>query len=163
MTRDATQGFGADVAFADVPVAIDARIVHGARVVKMNRVHVPRLHCLLYTLEQRFESVFLADVVTGGERMGRVETNAERQLRASAHERFEVFEAMTDAIALSRRVFQKNFQLAEPQTLARNLQARRAQRDAVRLAGATSTTGMDHKIIDAEQQRPLDFLAKRSP
>ena len=44
MVGHATQGFRADVAFANVPVTIDARIVSGARVVEVNRAHVFRLH-----------------------------------------------------------------------------------------------------------------------
>src|ERR1051325_9803000 len=128
----------------------------------MDGVHVFSLDCFLNALEECFESVFFANVVTGGECVGGVETNAERQLWASAHERFEVFEAMTDAVALSGSVLQKDFQLAEPQALARDLQTRGAQRNAVSLAGAARTSGMHDEIIDAEQQCSLDFFTKRS-
>ena len=41
MLGHAPQRITADVALADVPVAIDARIVSGARVVKMNGADVP--------------------------------------------------------------------------------------------------------------------------
>src|SRR5689334_21227335 len=104
MACDATQRLGADVAFADVPVSIDTRVITGARIVEMNGAHIFGFHRLLYSLKQRFESVFLAYVVAGSERMRRVETNAERQLWANADDRFQVFETMADASALSGSV-----------------------------------------------------------
>src|SRR6185369_13887582 len=162
MTSDATQRFGSDVALADVPVAIDARVVDGARIVEMNGAHVFSLHCLLHSLKQRLQSVFLAKVISGGECVCRVETNCERKLWANAHDRFKVFETMTDAVALCRIVFQKDFQLSELRTLARGLQTRGAQRDAVSFTGSAFSPRMDHQVIDAEQQRAFNFFTKRS-
>src|SRR5689334_10867188 len=162
MTSDATQCFGADVAFADVPVTIDARVVDSARIVEVNGAHVLSLHCLLHSLKQRFESVFFTNVVSGRERVCSVETDGERKLRANAHDRFQMFETMTDAVALSGSVLQKDLQLSKPQALARDLQTRRAQRDAVSFTSAARTSRMDHEIINAEQQRSLNFFTKRS-
>src|SRR6185369_9510584 len=162
MTSDAAECLGADVAFADVPVTIDARVVSSARIVEVNGAHVFSLHCLLHSLKQRLQSVFLANVISGGECVCRVETNCERKLWANAHDRFKVFETMTDAVALSRSVFQKDFQLSELQTLARGLQTRGAQRDAVSFTGTARTPRMDHQVIDAEQQRAFNFFTKRS-
>src|ERR1044072_4261678 len=98
MARDATQCFGADVAFTDVPVTVDARVVSSARVVEMNGVHVFGFYCFLHSLKQRFESVFFTNVVSGCECVSGVETNAERKLWADAYDRFKVFKTMADAI-----------------------------------------------------------------
>src|ERR1044072_6287084 len=111
MACHATQRFTADVAFADVPVTIDARVVSGARVVEMDSVNVFRFYCLLHSLKQRFESVFFTNVVSGCAGVGGVETNAERKLWGDAYDRFKMFETMADAITLAGRVFQKDFQL----------------------------------------------------
>ena len=121
MASNAAQCFGADVTFTDVPVTIDARVVGGARVVEMNGVHVFGFYCLLHSLKEGFESVFFTNVVSGCEGVGGIETNAERKLWADAYDRFQVFETMADAITLARRVFQKDLQLAKPQTLAGDL------------------------------------------
>src|SRR6185369_10573300 len=131
MTSDAAECLGADVAFADVPVTIDARVVSSARIVEVNGADVFSLHCLLHSLKQRLQPVFFTYVVSGGECVCSVETHGEWKLWANAHDRFKMFETVADAVALSRSVFQKYFQLSELQTLARDLQARGAQRDAV--------------------------------
>jgi hypothetical protein len=73
-----------------------------------------------------------------------------------------MFESMADAITLARRVFKKNFQLAELQPFARDLQTRRAQRDAVSFTSTARASRMDHEVIDTEQQRSLNFFTKRS-
>src|SRR5690349_9925542 len=136
MLGDAAQGFGADVAFADVPVTVDAGVVNGARIVEVNGANALQTDCLLNSLQQRIEPVRVANVVTSGERVRRVETNPERQLRTRVHDLAEMFEAVTDAVALSGGVFEQDAQRTEFQTLARDLQARCTQRDAVRFTRA---------------------------
>ena len=151
MTGDAAQRFGADVPLADVPVSIDAGVVNRARVVEVNGTDVLDSHRLLHTLNQRVETVFFADVMACCERVGRVEANAERDLRTQLHNQREMFEAMTDAVALSGSVLQEDAKLVELQPLARDLQTLRAERDAISLTRATRTSGMHDEIIDAKQ------------
>ncbi len=128
----------------------------------MNGVDVLSLYCFLHSLEQGFETVFFTNVVPGCECVGGVETNTKRKLRADAYDRFKVFETMADAITLAGSIFQKNFQLSEPQPFARDLQTCRAQRDAVSFTGTARTSRMDHQVIDTEQQRSFNFFTKRS-
>src|SRR5215216_6533473 len=161
MAGDATEGVGADVTFTDVPVTIDARVVSSARIVEVDGSDVLCLYCLLHSLQQRFEAVFLADVITGRERVGSVETNAERKLRADAYDFLEVLEAVTDAVALPGRVLQKNAQRAKLQSLARDLQTCRAQPDTISFARAARASRMHYEVINTEQQCPLDFFTKR--
>src|SRR5690349_1528489 len=108
MLGDATQGVEADMSFADVPVTIDTRVVDGARVVEVNRAYVLQPDGFLHALQQRFKTVCFANVVTGGERVRRVEADAERQLRTRVHDLAEMFEAMADAFALTGGVFEQD-------------------------------------------------------
>src|SRR5688500_15590393 len=142
MTGNATQCLGADVPFADVPVTIDAGVVNGPRVVEMNGADILHFHRLLHALNESVESVFFANVVACCERVRRVETNAERDLRAQLHDQREMFEAVTDTVALSGSVFQQDAKRAELQPFARDLQTFRAERNAIGFAGATRTSGM---------------------
>jgi hypothetical protein len=105
---DALQGVGADMAFTDVPVAVDARVVGGARVVEVNGADVFEFDGLLNSLKQPFETVFFANVVTRRESVCGVETNAQRKFRTDAHDLVEVLDAVTDAIALAGRVLEQN-------------------------------------------------------
>jgi hypothetical protein len=102
--RDTPECVRADVAFADVPVTIDTGVVNRARVVEMNCPDVLHAHCLLHALKQRLETVSFANVVPGRERVRRVHADGERQLRTRVHDLTQMFEAMADAIALSRSV-----------------------------------------------------------
>ena len=163
VTGDAAQCVSADVAFADVPVTIDAGVVSGARVVEVDGAHVSDLHCLLHSLQQRVQAVFLTDVVAGRERVCCVEANADRKLRAESHDHVEMFEAMADAVALSGSVLEQDTQRTEPQTFARNLQTLRTQSKRILFTRTAATAGMDHQVIDAEKQRTLDLFAKRLP
>jgi hypothetical protein len=74
---DAGEGCGADVAEADVPVAVDARVVGGARVVEVDGADVARADVLRQRVERGGEAVLFAYVVAGGEGVGRVEADAE--------------------------------------------------------------------------------------
>ena len=128
VTRDTAQGFGADVTLADVPVAIDAGVVNGARVVEVNGADVLDSHGLLHPLNQRSETIFLADVMTGSKGVRRVEANAERDFRTQLHDQGEMFEAVADAVALPGGVFQQDAQAYETQTDFNPLQLPRESR-----------------------------------
>ena len=78
MLCDTPQGVSADVTFADVPVAIDARIILRARVVEVNCPNTLNAHRLLHALNQRLKPVSLANVITRCKRVRRVEANTER-------------------------------------------------------------------------------------
>ena len=124
MLRDASQCVRADVAFADVPVTIDARVVGSARIVEMDGAHVFESSQFFELFESALRAIFFANVVTGSEGVCRVEANAERKLRTNAHDLVEMFEAVTDAVALSRSVFEQDAKRPELQSLARDLQTR---------------------------------------
>lgn len=161
MLGHTTQGFDADVALADVPVSIDARIVRRARVVEMNGANVLCPDRSFNPAHQRLQTVVLANVVASGESMGSIKADPQRKLWAKIHNLAQMLEAMPDTLALARRVLQQNSQLAQTQTTTCDLNARGASANTIRFAGATRAAGMDHQIIDAQQNRALNFFAKR--
>src|SRR5688500_7617418 len=127
----------------------------------MNSTNVLHSDGLLHTLNQSFEAVCFADVVAGRESMSSIHANAEWQLRTGAHDLIEMFEAVADAITLPGRVLQQDAERLELQSLTRNLQTHRAPRNPVGFARATRTARMDYEIVHTQQERALNFLAKR--
>src|ERR1700738_4782528 len=125
MTRNTAQSFAADVAFANVPMTIDPRIVRRARIVEMNGTHVSQSNRAANCFQRRFQSICFANVVTGGERMRRINAHAEGKFRAGIHDRAQMFKTMPDALALAGGVFQQNSQPAKLQPFYRYLQTAR--------------------------------------
>src|ERR1051325_10565767 len=103
----------------------------------MNGADVFQVDCFLDDRDGRLQTVGLANVVTGRERMRRVDANAERELRAGLHDRAQMFEAMADAFALAGSVLKQNLQLTKTQTFARDLKAEGANFQRVFLGTAT--------------------------
>jgi len=116
------------------------------------QVHVENQHLRMESGAefQCFESVFFANVVTGGEGVRGVETNTEREFRTDANDLLKMLETMADAVALPGGIFQKNAKLAKPQTLTRDLQTRCTQSNSVRLTSTTRTARMHDEIIDSQ-------------
>ena len=104
MLGHAAERIAAYVPFADMLVAIDTRIVSGARVVEVNGADVPGSYRAFQFIDQSFQAIFLANVVAGGERVRGVETNAKWDLWTAVHDCTQVFKAMPDALALARGV-----------------------------------------------------------
>src|ERR1043165_1129324 len=93
--------------------------------------------------------------------MSRVHADAERKFWASIHDRAQMFEAMTNALALSRGVLKQNPELSESQTFARDLETERANLQGVLLGTTTRAARMHDQIIGTERNRALDLFAKR--
>src|SRR5258705_7677685 len=128
----------------------------------MNGAYVSRSYRALKFIHQRFQTILLADVVAGGKGVGSIKTNAQRKLRTGIHDFAQMLEAVANTLALSRSVLQKNFQSAELQTPASELKTVGTPAYAIRFTGSARTAWMDHEIIDAKQNCPLNFFAKRS-
>lgn len=60
-----------------MPVAVNARVVGGARVVEVDGAHLREPDVRVQRFERGGEAVLLADVVAGREGVGRVEADAE--------------------------------------------------------------------------------------
>src|SRR5439155_11607356 len=133
MARDAAQSFAADMTFTDVPVSVDAGVVRCARIVKVNRAHVPCPNRAPDNVDSCFQPIRFANVVAGRERMRRVDANGERKFRTRLHNRAQMFEAMSDAFALAGGVFQQDVQPPKLQTFARKFQTASAGFYSVRL------------------------------
>ena len=71
-----------------------------------------------------------------------------------------MFKAMTDAFSLASRVFQENAQLSKLQTFAGDFQTARAGLYSVGFARSARAAGMHDYVIDAQQNRALNFFAK---
>jgi hypothetical protein len=110
---DAAQGFEADVAEAEVPVAVDARIIRGARVVEVDGAHVLDTDVVVERFESGREAVLFAEVVAGGEGVGRVEADAEAESRTLGDNLAQVLEAVADALALPGGVLQKDAEVSD--------------------------------------------------
>lgn len=93
--------------------------------------------------------------------MRSVNTNAERQLRATIHDRPQVFEAVTDAFALPRSVLQQNSQLSKSQAFARDLQTQCTNLERILFRTATRAARMYDEIINTERYRSLNLFTKR--
>ena len=77
MLRHTRQAPAADFAEADVPVAVNAAEVVNFRVIEMHHADVFQPDAMLNDLESRRAAILFAPVVTGGERVRGVETDAE--------------------------------------------------------------------------------------
>ena len=96
------------VPLTDVPMTIDARVVCSSRVVEVDRPYILQADGLIHLLNQRLQSIFFSNVVTGCERVRSVETNSEWQLRTHLHDFTKMFEAMSNTFTLSSSILQKN-------------------------------------------------------
>lgn len=161
MLCETPQRIRADVAFADVPMTIDARVEWRARVVEMDSAHVLQADGLFDDRDGRFQAIRFANVITRRERMRSIDAYTERKLWTRTHYRAQMFETMADAFALAGGVLKQNFQFGELQAFASNLQAERANLQRILLRTATRAAGMHNEIINAEGNRPLNFFAKR--
>src|SRR5687767_2187335 len=90
-----------------------------------------------------------------------VDADSERQLWTRVHDRAQMLEPVTDALTLSRSVFQKDAQLAESQSLASNLQTNRSGLNAVSFARAAGTTRVNNDVVSAECNAALHFFTER--
>src|SRR5258706_13987565 len=92
--------------------------------------------------------------------MSRIAADSQRQLRASFHDRAEMFETMADAFALSGGVLEQDLQLAKTQTLARDLKTERTNLQSIFLRTTARAAGMHHEVIDPERNRSFDLFTK---
>src|ERR1700730_5231696 len=160
---NAAQSLATDVALANVPMSIDARVVRSARIIEVNRPDVADSDRATELFNQGFQTMFFTDVVTCSKCVGGIETNTEREFRARIHDFFQMFKAMADTVALTRRVLEQNTKRTQPQSLAGYFQTFGALRNTISFARASRTTRMNDQIIDAQQDRPLNFFAKGGP
>src|SRR6267154_3653373 len=72
MAGNAPQSIGSNMSLADVPVAVDTRIVSRSRVVEVDSADAAGADSSLYDLHRRFESFFFADIVSGRKSVRRI-------------------------------------------------------------------------------------------
>src|SRR5215218_1155408 len=158
---DAAQRLGADVAEAEVPVAVYARVVGGLRVVEVDGEHVLKLDVRVERVERGREAVFVAYVVAGREGVRGVEADAEVEVGAPPGDLAQVLEAVADALALPGRVLKEDAEGVEFEPFTRGLQTLGAGADGVRLAGAAGAARVEDEVVRAEGEPALDLLAER--
>src|SRR5688572_7511415 len=90
-----------------------------------------------------------------------VDADAQRQFRTLVHDCAQMLEPVTDALALSRSVLQKDAQLSESQSFASNFQTNRSGIDAVSFAGAPGTAWMNDNVVSTQRNTALHFFTKR--
>src|SRR5205085_4434002 len=113
VARDAAERLRADVAEAEVPVAVNARVVVGLRVVEVYGAHARESDVRVERVECGRKAVLGTQVVAGREGVRRVEADAEVQSGAARSDLAQVLEAMADALALARGVLQKYSEVAK--------------------------------------------------
>src|SRR5262249_16214345 len=101
MLRNSPQSLRANMAFADMPLPVAARVERRLGIIEVHRAHVLQADRLLNYRNRRFEAIFFANVVTRGERMSGIDADPERQFRTSIHDRGQMLKTMTDAFPLS--------------------------------------------------------------
>src|SRR3954471_12497658 len=77
MASNAAERFASNVAQSYVPVAINARVIVGLRVVEVNREHITQADIFFERLKRGFKPVTLAYVVARRESVCRVQTDTE--------------------------------------------------------------------------------------
>src|SRR5262245_23254883 len=108
MSRKTSQRIAANVSFANVPVSINTRIIRRARIIKMDCPNCPQTYRAPNDVNCVFQAGFVANVVSGSERVSGVNTNTQRNLRTPVYDSAQVFKTMSDAFALACGVFQKD-------------------------------------------------------
>jgi hypothetical protein len=161
LSCDTREGFRADVSEADVPMPVNARVVRGARIVEVYGAHSGKADVSFERVERGGQSVFVSDVVAGGEGVRCIETDTEFQFGATLGYLAQVLEAVADALALTRSVFEKNAKAAKLKPIARGLQTLSARSDAVGLARAARAARVNDEIVSAERQPSLYLFAER--
>src|SRR5215471_19068383 len=149
------------MSFTDMPVPIDSRVVGCLRVIEVHGAHILQSDSPFDYGNRRFQAISFTNVIARSEGMRGIDADAERQLRTRFHDRAQMFEAMADALALTGSVLEQDSKLTETQTLAGELQAERANLQRILFGTTARTAGMHDEIVNAERDRPLDFLAKR--
>src|ERR1044071_1175459 len=103
----------------------------------MNRADILRADVSLKRFDGGSQSVQFAQVIPGSESVRRVEADTETEFRTCFDNLSKMLEALADAFALPRSVFQQNTKRAEVQTITGNLQALLTRADTVCFARAT--------------------------
>src|SRR5438876_3051836 len=130
-------------------MTVNARIVFGPRIVKVNSPNFAGADCTLERLDHSAQTILLSYVISGRKGMGGVQANTQSQFRTGVHDRAEMLETMSNAFTLARRVLQQDTKRTQFQSGARYLQALRAGGNTVGFAGAARASGMEHKIVGA--------------
>src|SRR2546425_10416136 len=92
--------------------------------------------------------------------MRSVNADGQWQFRTGIHDGTQMLEAMTDTFTLAGSVFKENAQLSKLQTLAGDFQTSRTRFYSVGFARSARAAGMHDYVIDAQQNRALNFFAK---
>src|SRR5579885_3233586 len=161
LARDPCERLGPDLAEADVPVAVNARIIGRLRVVEVYSTNISEAHIFFERFKSGRKPVLVAQVVARGEGVRRVEADAEVQAGALLSNLAQVLEAVADALALTRRVLKQDSERAKFDSLARGLQTLGARPNPVGLARAARAAGMDDEVVRAESNPALDLFAER--
>jgi hypothetical protein len=116
----------------------------------MDRTKSSQAHGTVDPVQQSFETILLAQVITCGESMCSVQTNSEGNAATSLHNLFQMFKAMANTLALARGILEQNSQRLKPQSVTSELDTIDAGLNTIGLAKPALTTRMYHKLIDSE-------------
>jgi hypothetical protein len=159
---DVAEGFQADFAFADVFVPVHPRVE-----IRLGIVEVKGGDLFLSDQRIQLPDGFVpalggANVVAGGEQMGRVNANGQsfRLLHAIINRR-QVFQLVAETTSLTRRIFQRD---AHRRILGRVkdlVQPGDNLRQPCLLARAQMRAGMQHEERQPQRRGKVDFLDER--
>jgi len=175
MIQDSREGHLADMAAADVPVAVDAGAERRFRVVAMNHTDVFEAESRVGFGERAVEALGRADFEAGGEKMSGVEANAgswKDVARAAGIEHVaEMPEFGGETSSLPCCVFEEDTQRRGRRRTNGRLEAGATRGagdgfgdvfDSARDPGIASGAGMHDEIVGAELKGADNFVAKGS-
>jgi hypothetical protein len=163
MRQHAPERGGADVAFADLLVAIGARAERGLRIVGVDQLHVLHAEDAVGVPDGLLESGFGADLEAGGQQMAGVEAVADGQGRHAARQiadRAQLLEARADQAAAAGRAFEQQPEMADCEAIRCFGQAVNEVHDAFLDALPAVGAGVGDQVLGADRGGALELAAE---
>ena len=156
--QNPAEGLQSDQSFSDVFVAVHARTERYLRIVHVNYGHSSEANCPVNVAQRDLQTFLGVDTPPSGERVRRVNTHAERQVRARVENRLQLLKPRAERTSLARGVFQQYPQIAELQSSRCLLNSKSNCRDGGFDAGAQPAARMNDQEVRAEGQGSYNFL-----
>lgn len=150
----------ANLSASDMLVPIDARTKRRLRVIHVQHKYAIQPHAAIHRDKRRLEPLFRSDVVSGLERVRRVETNSHWQVRSLVQDRFDLLKPSAHGGTHSGSVFDKNAQFAKFHALRRLPHAIRNIGNGLCPVSSKSGTRMRNQKISAQRNRADQFIVK---
>src|SRR5712692_286406 len=151
-----------ELPFPDVRVAVELRSEVAHRIVQVERPDPPESDGFVDGPEEAVVAVPRPEVVARGERMARVDADAEAiRVRRTLHHLRELLEPISDHGPRTRRVLQDREHVRGVRMFKTPVQTRRDHLDRVRLAFTHLRSRVENHVPDSEDLSPVELLHER--